>query len=345
MSSHPMIQPASWDEPPSVLAGGMSRDRLALYKVIWNSALACTVKAPTLRHQRAVYRTPGGAVAAFASAEVVGTSLGYWRFRQDWPRMPFAEMRTSALPKGELTISLAAAVPLPGSSLGGLLRQMAARGVTTAASCASTLKEMLAPESPAGEPLLRIRTRREGRTAHIELTQHGRRCLRTWEASGLVHSNQRTNQLIEEVATQETSYRAALEEIGGGLLGPSAGDYVDAIRARWAGLSRNQLTLEKVAASTRAPKHAGLPSWLDPENSLPQNHPLRELKLSMELELAQSLPEWSAMTPKDQAAARLEWLARYCEQDGELAYSLRPHMEGLGAAFSGLRFWLTGALM
>jgi hypothetical protein len=252
-------------------------------------------------------------------------------------------MRHAILPEGNLTVTGAAVMPLPGSTVGGLLRQMAAHGVTTAASCAGTLKEMLAPESASGEPLLRIRAWGEKQTSYIELTQHGRRSLRTWDAAGLAHSNRRTNQLINEVAAQETSYRAALDEIGGTLLGPEAGDYIDAIRARWAGLSRNQLTLAKVAASTHAPKYSGLPSWLDPEKALAQDHALRELKLNMELALAQSIPEWPAMTPKDQAAARLDWLARYCERDGELADSLRPHVDGLGAAFSGLRFWLTGA--
>lgn len=342
MSGHPMIQPVSWNEPPSVLVDGMSGDRHALYTVIWNSALACTVKAPTLRHQRTVYRTPGGAVAAFASAEVTGTSLGFWRFRQDWPRVPFSEMRDATAPAGNLTVVAASVMPLPGSTLGGLLRNMAARGATTAASCAGTLKDMLAPKPSPVAALLRIRTFGAKPASYIEVTDQGRRCLSAWEAADLVDSNRRTNELIGAVAEQEISYRAALDEIGGTLLGAGAGEYIDAVRARWGGLSRNKLALDRLVSSTQAPKFSGLPTWLDPEKVLAENHPLRALKFSMELELAKARPEWPAMTPQDQSAARLNWLARYCEQGGEPADSLRPHVNGMGARFSGLRFWFTG---
>lgn len=340
---HPMIQPVSWAEPPDILAASMSSARLALYTVIWDSALACTLKAPTLHHHRAVYRAHGGAIAAFASAQVAATSLGFWRFRQDWPRAPFAQSRGVSVPAGKLTVVAATVMPMPGATLGGLLRNMATHGVSTAASCAGTLKDMLTQEPSSEAALLRVRAFGAKQTPYIELTDQGRRSLAAWEATGLVDSNRRVNELVNAVASQETSYRAALDEIGGQWLGPGAGEYIDAVRARWTGLSRNQMILDKVTSTTQAPKFSGLPVWLDPEQALAEDHPLRSLKLDMEVALAQSRSEWATLTPPDQATARLHWLARYCEQGGDLAESLRPHLQGMGASFSGLRFWMTGS--
>ena len=62
----------------------------------------------------------------------------------------------------------------------------------------------------------------------------------------------------------------------------------------------------------------------------------------MELALVLSRPDWPTLTPRDQATARLNWLALYCEQGGELAELLRPLVRGMGASFSGLRFWMIG---
>lgn len=50
-----------------------------------------------------------------------------------------------------------------------------------------------------------------------------------------------------------------------------------------------------------APIFTGLPSWIDPEKSLPADHPLRLVKKSMEIGCHEAHPNWSFLAVQTQA--------------------------------------------
>ena len=81
MNSHPMLQPTDWTQPPSSLVNGMPEVRLQLYRLIWDCALACTLRAPALQHVRTIFKTDSGHEIAFAAAIPHADRLGYLRFR------------------------------------------------------------------------------------------------------------------------------------------------------------------------------------------------------------------------------------------------------------------------
>jgi len=92
MSAHPMLQPVDWSLTPESLKGGIDEDRRNIYEVVWNSAIACTLKPPVLVHHRFVYGD-GHYRVAIASVSPAQEKVGYWHFRDDFPSFPFPTQR------------------------------------------------------------------------------------------------------------------------------------------------------------------------------------------------------------------------------------------------------------
>ena len=371
MSAHPMLQPTDWSQAPETLLGSMPEKRLALYRLIWNCALACTLRAPILEHARATFVAANGKRVAFARTCSAATQQGYWRFRTDFPRTAFPRsVQAPALQEMRVLGAWAARSQI--STLGSLILAMQEQGIGTPSSAAGILKNMLEPpegSAQSRQPLIVLQTDKPGEPdgrqpqqpaatpaleqAHVQITEHGRRQLAAWYDAGLIGCNRTNNQTIEAVARGDMTLHAGLQSIF--RLNPAqpantvhqaqadaAAEVIDAICQLWSGLGRDQ-ALQGMAVARNTHKRSGLPTWLDPEVALPPEHPLRALKKDMQAALISARPEWETLEQSEKAKASLDWLRHYCAHGGALATVLSPHMFGEMAQFSALRYWLTGA--
>ena len=84
MDAHPMIQPTDWQQPPDSIEKSMSSERLALYRLIWDSAISCTMVQPMLEHTRSQYEN-GSITLSIASVHSSKQREGYWKCRNDFP--------------------------------------------------------------------------------------------------------------------------------------------------------------------------------------------------------------------------------------------------------------------
>lgn len=350
-----MLQPTDWAQPPDTLVGAMPQKRLELYRLIWDCALACTLKAPLLRHARATFTTLGGAVVAVASVEPASAFRGYWRFRTDMPRLPFPH-GVPTPPVETLQIVDTSVTSPQAPTLGSVIASMDARGIGTPASVANMLKDMLEPQGNTARSrqsllLLEPDARRE--RLHVHVTEHGRKQLAVWEGAGLLGRNTAITQAIEAVSSGDISVESGVEAVFNNdpanktnarywEQADGAGRYIKAICEQWAGLGREDGLLALAADRRRFSRkqRSGLPKWIDPEDALAPDHPLRLLKQVMEEALMQSHPAWESLVERDRADARLAWLLDYCSRDPDAAQVLQPHLFGPLASFSALRLWL-----
>lgn len=352
MTAHPMLQPTDWAQTPDALDGAMPQTRLQLYRLIWDCALACTLKAPILQHVRTTFSAVGGATVAFATVVPASAFLGYWRFRSDVPRGGFPH-GVQTPPVEPLQIADAWVSSPNAVTLGALIASMEDEGIGTPASSAKMLKDMLEPQDntiQSRKPLLVLEANGRNQRQHVHVTEHGRSQLAAWERAGLLGRNSAVNQTIEAVASGDLSLQSGLQAVfnitPGELLDQAMGaeSYIDSICQHWAGLGRDQGLQELAVARVNAKvkNHTGLPKWLDPEESLAPNHPLRRLKQEMEDALTQSRPEWESLEEREKADARLDWLLAYCSCDSDANQMLHSHLFGPMASFSALRAWLVG---
>lgn len=344
---HPMLQPTSWgpqDEPKEV-AKRFGAEQARVYELVWHTALACALRPPLLQHARWVWRLDDVLLASASRQAVLGKE-GYWLERRDWPRAPFPVASTALPAPTGYTLVNVWTQPVPAPTVGEFLYGIAQAGIATASGLAG-LWEELTTASGHREPYLRlVAGEQDGKAVQrVELTERAAGALVTWQSKGLTGQMFKRNQVLDAVAAGEMSYRDGARELAGPDLEQLADRFcrqVDELCMRWRGLSRNEGLQALAAEQTPPPRFTGLPAWLDPEDVLPADHPLRALRVRMEAQLAMENSAWQTLSEAQRGHCRLQWLkAHRGEVQGEAASQLQAALADEGR-FSALRYWLTG---
>ncbi len=358
---HPMLQPAAWSDSdrPAVAGRNMPRQRGRVYELVWKTAL-CAMRPPLLVHLRNVWFWKNFSIAA-ASRQPMPGQEGYWKERTDYPALNApvnASLDTAPPPYGEeLAIVQDRLVhlelrPVQAPSVGEFLQALADERIATPGGL-HRLWEDLSRESSAAESsarkadaLVQIEPRgNDGSPARVRLAPAAKPMLEAWRQEGLLEQTRRRNLLLDGVERGEISWRDAARDLAGPelqALADGMSRQIDEVCAQWQGLSRSEGIRALVAEQAKPPRVTGLPAWMDPEEALPPDHPLRALREAMEAELAMEHPTWRSMSEVDRGRARLDWLRLR-----------RPGIEGPGreeldaalgesGRFSALRYWLTG---
>jgi hypothetical protein len=346
--SHPMLQPTSWapEDHPDQVALNQPKDRAAIYRIIWQSSLACAMRPPVLRHTRAVWRTETGIRIAAATLQPIDGKEGYWLERKDfpvqhWPLNP-------EIPKTPVVIEhlyLRAQGVSPGQIIEGIF----AAGITTPASIVSMVQALLG-SGTSTTPLLKFESI-DGRK-FAKLTNDGAERLRIWRSAGLIGRVRLRNEVVDAVDNAELNTRDALKQMihGNEKLAPIAdivARQIDAICTQWRGMSRHEGLLEISKATNKPPTLNALPEWMDPERILSMEHPLRRLREKMESELALADPAWRVISEAQRGQKRLRWLQENANAliTEEGSAELKAALDPVSGQFSGLRYWLTGLAM
>lgn len=342
MSAHPMLQPVDWSRPPETLENAVNPARLDLYRIVWNSALAMTLRAPYLTYER-VLAEAGGQLICSMTVLPTPDRVGYWRFRQDVPSSPWPQATFS--PAGpRLRIRDATCVRFEGVSLGELIGHMEAQAIGTPATTAGLLKGAIDPSNGTRQPTLRLEwgnslLPNQSRWM-VRLSDFGKKHLAAWEELELIDDTSARHRTLERVAAGDMSPGEALAECF-----PKAPEAVvaniladvEAICSRWQGLSQADGLRALAREQAKPPRLSGLPRWLDPELLLDGQHPLRALREEMEAELAVEHPTWPAMPARTKANYRRDWLVSHRQSDPRI-----PDIADESAQFNVLTHWLIG---
>lgn len=145
MDDEKTIKPANWKVPPDKLDDGWPTPLRQVFRLVWDSALACSMKPPLLIHRRYTYcATDDATVVALASVGV-DRREGYWKIRKDYPVWDFPTVPTTQLPPPlpRLRVERTRPVYVPGATMGRLLRELEHRGVASAKDTVAILKGLI----------------------------------------------------------------------------------------------------------------------------------------------------------------------------------------------------------
>lgn len=348
MNSHPMIQPTDWsaESEPDIAGKNMPTNRAAIYRIIWDSAIACCLRAPVLHHHRHIYTVGGGIFAAVATTIPISGHESYWQDRTDHPRLSWPSNRGAQPPQGALRVTGTHAYDASSPTPGEMIEALADAGIATPSSLAGMFATLLGEDRPALVSFHPDRLRPAAR-----ITEHGRSCLATWREAGLLGQAHTRNHAVSRIADRQIGHRHGMSEIAGDNarlqdLANTVARQIDTIADTWRGYSHHDASLAKAAIDNPVPVRQALPAWLDPEEILPPDHPLRALRITMESELAVAWPEWTIMAEQDRARLRLEWLSSRQKEiaDPEVLRLLASALDERSGPFSALRYWLTGVI-
>lgn len=352
MSSHPMLQPVSWapQSHPDVVKENLSDAQGGLYRIIYDCALACCLKSPVLTHSRHVWRFLGGYAAKpdyIASAQVspVYGEEGYWLLRQDFPSFAWPVERSpvsSEWGAGDIDVvetRISNYVKLREADLFSIAQL---QGIT-ASFIPVAWKELFGDPEKPDSPALIHQDPIDGISVSIE----GNRLLSRWRDLGLSDRGVNYALLASQIESGELSYRQALDELStlsalnDEYLEPIA-DQIEELCATWEGMTRAASEKVKSNLQVEAPIFTGLPSWIDPEKSLPADHPLRSVKKSMEIGCHEAHPNWSFLAAQTQAELRLQWIADHYREFDDCSWQIQSVLEEDTGQYNSLRYWLTG---
>lgn len=336
-----MLQPVDWSRPPESLEREIAPDRLGVYRIVWNSTIACTLRGPYLNYERTLFDVGGVSLSAMA-VDASPSKRGYWPFRQDFPPSPWPLAPTPPL-KGPFNVVEARAVRAGGISLGELILEMESRSIGTPATTASLLETAIDGTERRLGPILQLEWRNSIASYDnrwlVRLSSKGKSALEGWKRADLLSDSNERQKNIERVADGEMTPEEVLKrrfDIAGERLEriqQSIAERCD----RWRGLSQEDGLRAMTREQAKPPKLSGLPRWLDPEVLLPKEHPLRKIRVEMEGELAVRHPTWTGMPNEDKVALRRAWL-----NEKRLIEPSIPDLDDGNAQFSALTHWLSG---
>lgn len=336
MNAHPAIQPTDWSITPGLMAQNAPARRAQIYRLIWETTIAATLRAPLLNHTRILLDdsdTP--VVACFRTPDT--NQMGYWRMRTDWPRLRWPASRQEPIGPSYAVIS-ATVQPFGQPSVTHLLERMEAHGIGTAASAAHLVTQMVA-DRPGGR-WADIDDTTTG--LPLRITAAGRAQLTAWADAGIAASSADTKRQQRVFDAIERSEQSAAEGLAAvtGESPESLAAIAAAIErevASWEGTARRRDHHLDAAGTISPPKVANLPAGADPERHLPADHPLRGLREQVERDLFDQDTLWTQRAPQEQARRRLAWmLQHHAEESGAI---LHPPER---ARFSVLAYWLIG---
>lgn len=346
MSAHPMLQPVDWSRPPESLEREIAPDRLDVYRIVWNSAIAVTLRAPYLVYRRSLLKA-GEHLVSCMTVTVSPSRRGYWPFRQDFPAQPWP--LSAVAPAGSATLSVqeARSVRAAGISLGELMLEMETRGIGTPATTASMLQAALETNGRRLGPTLQLEFRHSLASYDqrwlVRLTPAGQASLARWQAANLIPDSNARRQDIEQVANGEEPLEAVLERRFPEVpvqVRERIGKEIAAICDRWRGLSQTDGLRALAGLQAKPPKLSGLPRWIDPEQLLPSDHPLRRIREEMESELAVQHPLWMTFSNEEKAGYRKAWLVNRRVSEPAI-----PVLDGEGSQFNAVVHWLLGVAL
>ena len=350
MSAHPMLQPVDWNLSPQTLAGSVHPDRLSIYEVIWNCAIATTLKPPVLTHRR-TFIDHASSPLVIASVAPTSRLAGYWQFRQDYPQTVFPINHDAAL--GPWVVKDAQPVPSDRVSLGRLIYEMTRISIATPASLAGFLKNTLEPTSKKTQRLklakdapifTGINGRQFGAKWSVTLTGRAVADLQKWQAAGINTDATSLREAIADISSGEMTVRDALDSVLPKDFPINLEKAIQAIELacdKWRGLGREDGLRQLAGAGVRPPHVSGLPAWLDPELILEPDHPLRSIRQVMEHELGSAIQGWRLLAFDKQVRHRQAWL-RHKKESGQGAGALIPDLGQPNARFDALLIWLQG---
>jgi hypothetical protein len=185
----------------------------------------------------------------------------------------------------------------------------------------------------------------DSKPARVKLTERAVQHLGSWREAGLLGHTAHRNEVLDQVTAEKMSYLDAARELAGPQLGDLSMNFarqIDDLCVRWQGASRHESMQAVAAEQAKPPRFAGLPAWLDPDEVLDADHPLRAIRERMEAQLFLENPTWHAMSNTQRGHKRLQWLGErreVLEPDGGALLNAALSPEG---RFSALRYWLTG---
>lgn len=341
MSAHPMLQPTDWTAPPEMFQKAVTQARYGLYSLIWDSAIAVTLKAPTLEYCRSLVQGDAWSCAVM-TVRPAAERTGYWRFRQDYPSHMYPVCEHS--PSGnQLTVRCAFVVRHNALTVGRLIEAMTANGIGTASSTARLLQAaMQNGDNKKRPPTLELEEEitSTGTRQVITLRATARDGLAKWRRAGLSEDTHLLQQQIDQVARGDATplevLRARFPRGDDDLL-VSIAAQIAAMTDKWRGMSADDGLRALVREQSKPPRVSGLPVWIDPEKQLPVDHPLRQLRIDMEAELAQQNVLWATLDLDMKAKRRIEWLMAHRDVN-----TLIPDFDASESRFSALAHWLAG---
>jgi hypothetical protein len=309
-SAHPMLQPVDWSIEPSQIKDSVSSERYEIYKLIWDCAIACTMRAPLYDCYRYTLQDSTNPLA-IASRKYNEIRVGYCFGRSDEPltKYPLNEKIEGT----KFEVVKAWTVPIGQLSLGKLIYEMKENGVATAATVASRLKKLL-EESPIHLKLMEQSKDLPGHRWTVELTEKGRSDLGIWEKSELLADTKLIRKSLINIEDGKLSVYDALKAIV-----PNADiDLIDKLSKDientcklWKGTARQIGNEATRKAEIKAPKLIGLPFDIDPEFILENESVLRIARVRMEQELAMTNINWFVLSDVERMVLRKEWLRNY----------------------------------
>lgn len=335
--AHPMIQPVRWSVPIEEALQQLPTPQRGLYRLLHDTALANTLRAPLLTHRRTVWQVDSHIIAA-ASLSVADPEgrQGYWRFRTDHPPLPWPARRdlleVSSVHSDRWQLSKPTIVPADGLTLAEYFDKIERSGTSTPSGVAALVESVREPargwvanpDRPGG----RLHTKPQAR---VDL-QH-------WTDAGLQVDRREQRELLDQVRHGAVGISQAVHDTAQQFrMAPplALAQQLDGLVRRWRGMSQHSQASERAAARVSPPSMDDLPSWINPDYLLPAGHPLRELRHRMEQDLARQDPGWARRPAIEQRSARRTWLASNTEQiDSAMAGIDRGQFDVLG-------HWLAG---
>lgn len=345
MSAHPMLQPVDWSKSPDSLEGAIHPTRLMVYRTLWDSAIAVTLRAPHLAYERTLARTLDGTLVAAMTINASPERQGYWPFRQDFPASIWPTATSS--PTGPiLYIEKALPVRANALTLGKLISRTEAESIGTPATTADLLKTAIQPEGNRPPSLLldeEVTLSSPGMRKLVRVSDSGRQALEHWRKAGLIEDAAENQTELDLLAQGDLTVREVLAHRFPEL----SNEVVDRICAdiegqcdRWRGLSHADGLRAITREQAKPPKLSGLPRWIDPDKQFAEDHPLRQLRNDMEGELASTHHDWATMTGHTRAQHRLAWLRAHQLDNQDI-----PNFDDEYAQFNAVIHWLLGEPM
>ena len=345
---HPMLQPVSWEasDAPETARKNMAPSRSRVYELVWHTALACAMRPPVLQHTRFVWAFGDFHLAA-ATRKPLPQEEGYFKERTDFPpeRWPLA----GDLPRSaSWQLTRLEMRPVEAPTVGEFLQGLATARIATAGGL-HKLWDELSGESDrlAGQlPSSHLELQPAGDAVRVQLSKESQDLVHEWRERGLLGQLGQRNGLLDSVEAGETSWRDAARALAGPELEALADTFsrqIDEVCRQWQGLSRGEGLIAVAGEQAKPPHFGGLPAWMDPEELLPDGHPLRALRGKMEASLALDNPNWRTLLESERALKRLAWLRNHRRSMEEpVPPELDAALTENTGRYSALRYWLTG---
>lgn len=213
-SAHPMIQPADWSKHPLGIEKYVGSSRASLYKLIWYSTLAYTMKPPRVRVRWLGY---GNANMPFvlASYSVNKGAKGFVRYRKDtldWG-IPITDTdRIAQAASSTFGLRKVWFEPVPPPLLGQVIQRAFDEGVTSAGGVSRHIREVV-ESSGVAPPFLQFEKSEGVVGLRVRLTSFGHHAVNAWKQFGLIGQAAAATGAVAQVRAGNLSVKEAIASV------------------------------------------------------------------------------------------------------------------------------------